>query len=202
MLKMILMVAALAAASLASGQSAAPASTPSSAAKKEQMAKLLQLLRPAVEGLAAQMVQQPAMQLQQGAGAALQKLPIDRREAVTRDVEADFRKYAEETVPIVRDRANKLAPSTIGPILEERFTEDELRQILALLESPVNRKFQQLMPEMQRALGEKLVSESRDEVQVKLRTLQTSVAQHLGADIPGSGSAPAPKPAASAAKKK
>ena len=200
MLKMFVMVAALVASGLAAAQSTAPASAPASAAKKEQVAKLLQLLKPAVEGLATQLTQQPAMQIQQGAGAALQKVAPERREAVARDIEADFRKYAEETVPIVRDRANKLAPTTIGALLEERFTEEELRQILVLLESPVNRKFQQLMPDMQRALGEKLVAESRDEVQVKLHALQTSVAQRLGADVPGS--AAAPKAAASVAKKK
>ena len=203
MLKMMVMAAAIVASGLVAAQSAAPASAPSSAAKKELVAKLLQVLKPAVEGLATQLTQQPAMQLQQGAGAALQKVAPERREAVTRDIEADFRKYAEETVPLVRDRANKLAPTTIGPLLEERFTVEELRQILALLESPVNRKFQQAMPEMQRALGEKLVAESRDEVQVKLRTLQTSVTQHLGVDTSGGSAAvPAAKPAASAAKKK
>jgi hypothetical protein len=76
----------------------------------------------------------------------MQRLPAERREAVARDIEADVRKYAEEAVPWCANARNKLAPSTIGPLLEERFTEDELKQIIAILESPVNRKFQALGP--------------------------------------------------------
>jgi hypothetical protein len=46
-----------------------------------------------------------------------------------------------------------------APCWRRSFTEDELKQIIAILESPVNRKFQAHGPDMQRALGEKLVAE-------------------------------------------
>ena len=35
-----------------------------------------------------------------------------------KQVEAEVRKYIDESVPLVRDRAIKIAPTTIGPILE------------------------------------------------------------------------------------
>ena len=126
----------------------------------------------------------------QQAGAALQRLPAERREAVALDIQADMRKYAEETVPLVRERAIKLTPSTIGALLEERFTEDELKQIIGILESPVNRKFQAAAPDMQRALGEKLVAEVRPLVEPKLRALDQSVGKRLGLTPAGAASAP------------
>jgi hypothetical protein len=46
-------------------------------------------------------------------------------------------------------------------VLEEKFTEDELKQLIAWLESPVNKKYQQLAPEMSNSLGQKLAAESR-----------------------------------------
>jgi hypothetical protein len=92
-----------------------------SPAKKELVTRVLQLLQPAIEGVARQLVEQPAMQLQQGAAAALQRVAADRREAMARDLEADLRKYAEETVPFARDRAVRIAPTTIGPLLESAF---------------------------------------------------------------------------------
>ena len=208
MLKTLVLTLALATTGLAQAQAPAPAaaSAPvSSAAKKELVAKLLQLLQPAVAGMAQQLAQQPAAQLQQAAGAALQRLPAERREALARDIDADLRKYVEEAVPIARDKAVKLAPTTLGPLLEERFTEDELRQIAGILESPANRKFQQQFPDMQRALGEKLVAESGPEIEVKLRALNQSVTQRLQAAVPpqpgASAPKPAPKPAAKPASK-
>jgi hypothetical protein len=148
--------------------------------KKEVVAKVVQLLQPVVEGMAVQLVQQPALQVQQGAGVALQRIPAERREALARDIEADLRKYAEEIVPIARSRATKLAPSTIGPLLDERFTEEELRQLVALLESPVNRKFQQVFPDIQRALAEKFVADMRPEIEPRARALDQSVGKRLG----------------------
>jgi hypothetical protein len=206
MLKTLVVTVALAAAGLAQAQApAAPSAPVSSAAKKELVAKLLQLLQPAVAGMAQQLAQQPAAQLQQAAGAALQRLPAERREALARDIDADLRKYVEEAVPIARDKAVKLAPVTIGPLLEERFSEDELRQVVAILESPANRKFQQQFPDMQRALGEKLVAESGPEIEAKVRTLNQSVTQRLAAASPqqpgASAPRPAPKPAAKPASK-
>ena len=194
MFKQIGFAAALVAAGWAQAQTATPA--PATAAKKELTAKVLLLLQPAVENMAQQIAQQPAMQVQQGAGQALQRVAAERREALARDIEADLRKYVEETSPILRERAVKLAPDTIGTMLDERFTEDELRQIAALLESPVNRKFQQAFPDMQRALGERLVAETRGEIEPKLRALDQTVGRRLGLSAP----AAAASAAASAAK--
>ena len=195
MFKQLGAAAALVAAGWAHAQTTA--ATPPSAAKKELTAKVLLLLQPAVENMAQQIAQQPALQVQQGAGQALQRVAVERREALARDIEADLRKYVEEAGPVVRDRAVKLAPGTIGAMLDERFTEDELRQIAALLESPVNRKFQQAFPEMQRALGEKLVAETRSEIEPKVRALDQTVTRRLGLGAPApaaSGAAPAAKP--------
>jgi hypothetical protein len=203
MFKAIVFTAALAAASLAQAQTQAQA--PSSPAKKELVARVLQLQQGGVEQLANNIAAAPAMQLQQRAGMALQGLPPERREAVARDIEADLRKYVEEAAPIVRDHAAKLAPATIGPLLEERFTEDELRQVIAMLESPVIRKFIGMSAEMQRAIGEKVVAETRGEIEPKVKVLEQTVARRLGQPTAASATpAPAatpPRPAASAAKK-
>ena len=203
MFRSLVFATAIAAAAAANAQApAAPATAaaPSSPAKKELAARILKLLQPAIEAVAQQLATQPALQMQQAAAGALQRIPAERREALARDLEADLRKYAEETVPAARERAIKLAPSTIGPLIEERFTEDELRQIVALLESPVNRKFQQTFPEMQRALGEKLVAEMRGEIEPRVRALDQTMSRRLGlgaASAPGSA-APAARPAAPA----
>ncbi|MBK7261703.1 MAG: hypothetical protein IPI03_07335 [Rubrivivax sp.] len=140
------------------------------------MAKVMKLQQPGIDGVARQLVQQPAAQMMQQAGIALQqRVAADRREAVARDIQADMRKYVEEVEPTAREKAGKLAPAILGPILEEKFTEDELKQLIAIIESPINRKYQALGAEMQKALAEKLVAEMRPVMEPKLRNLQQAV---------------------------
>ena len=191
MFKPLLTAALIAAAFNAPTQ----AQTPPANGKKELVARVLQLQQPGIEAMARGLAEQPAMQIMQQAGQALQRLPAERREALARDIEADLRKYAEEAVPIVSARAVKLAPGTIGPLLEERFSEDELRQVITMLESPVIRKFQGMAGDMQKALTEKLVGETKPDIEPKVRAMQQTVAKRLG--LPAQ---PASAPAAPAKK--
>ena len=195
MFKPLLTAALFAALNTAVFTLPAQAQTAPANGKKELIARVLQLQQPGIEAMARGLAEQPAMQLMQQAGQALQRMPAERREAVARDIEADLRKYAEEAVPIVSARAVKLAPGTIGPLLDERFNEDELRQVVAMLESPVIRKFQGMAGDMQKALTEKLVGETKPDIEPKVRAMQQTVAKRLGLTPPaaGAGSAPAKK---------
>jgi uncharacterized protein YqgV (UPF0045/DUF77 family) len=176
-------------ASAPAGAAAPKPALPTSPAKKALVAKLLQLQQPGIEAMATQLAEQPARQMLQQAGPALQRIPAERREAVAKEVQADARKYVEEAAPVVRDRAVKLAPTTIGTMLEERLTEDELKQVIAILESPANRKFQAMAGDMQRALGEKLVADTRPLIEPKVRTLEETLRKRL--EIPaGNGITP------------
>lgn len=178
MFKSPFLAAAFALASIATAH--VQAQSPASPVKTELIAKVLKLQQPDIETAARVLTEQPAMQLWQQAGQALQRMPAERRDALVQDIQADLRKYVEETTPIVRDRAVQLAPSTIGTILDQRLSEEELRQIVALLESPAVNKYKGLFPDMQRALSEKLVGETRGEVEPRLRAVQQTVAQRLG----------------------
>ena len=116
-----------------------------------------------------------------------------------------MKKYSDEVVPVVRERAVKLAPETIGKLLDDKFSEEELRDLIKVLESPVGRKFAQLNIDMQKALNEKLVAEMRPTVEPKVKALEASIAKRLGIQpaavaAPISGAAPSMAPAKPAAK--
>ena len=164
---------------------ALPVQAQNSAAKNELVVKILQLQRPAIEGLATVLAQQPAQQMMQQAGIALQtRIDKDKREGIAKEIQADLKKYADDVVPLVRERAVKLAPASIGVLLEEKFTEDELRELIKIMESPVNKKFAQLNGDMQKTLSEKLVAETRSLVAPKVQALEQSVAKRLGITPP------------------
>lgn len=152
-----------------------------SAAKKELVAKMLELQQPAIETMARALTERPAALMMQPIGQALQsRVAPEKREAIAKEIQADLKKYVDDAVPLVRQRALKLAPSTIGAVLEEKFTEEELTQLIAIIESPVNRKFLQLGGEMQKALGEKLVAEMASTIDPKVKALEQSITKRLG----------------------
>lgn len=186
------------------GAQAQTAAAPS-AAKKELIAKVLAFQQPGIESLARALVEQPAARMMQGAGAALQQVPVDKREATAKAIEADVRKFVDEASALTRDKAIQLAPTTIGPMLDEKFNEDELKQLIAWFESPVNKKYQQMGGEMQNALGQKLVAEMRGTIEGRLKTLEQGVAKRLGLNPQPAPTAPTTAkpvtPSASAAKK-
>jgi len=124
-----------------------------------------------------------------------------------KSIEAEVKKYVDEAYPLVRERAIRLAPLTIGAALEEKFTEDELKQLLTWLESPVNKKFQQLGP-ARNAFVQKVLADSVAAVDPKVGALDARIRAILG--VPpapptpaASGTRPArPAPPAAAASSK
>ena len=178
----------------------------SSPARKELAQRIVQVQAGAIEGLARSLAEQSVAQLGQQAMAALQaRVAPDQREAVARDLQAEFKKYGDEVVPLLRERALKLAPTTVGAVLEEKFTEDELRTLATAMESAAFRKYQQIAPDMQKALVEKLVADARPAIDPKLQALRDTVAKRLGlndnrpaASAPKSTGAAAARPPASA----
>ena len=96
-----------------------PPTSPTSPAKKELVQRLLRLQQADIEGFARSVVERPAAQMMREAGFALQQqqqMSQEKREAAAKAIEAEVKKYVDEAYPIVRDRAVKLAPSTIGVV--------------------------------------------------------------------------------------
>ncbi|HOM15029.1 MAG TPA: DUF2059 domain-containing protein [Rubrivivax sp.] len=183
-------------------------SSGASPAKKELVQKLLALQQPGIELAARGMVERPAALMLQEAGRVVQtQVPAEKREAVAKTIEADAKRYVEEAFPPVRERALKIAPATLGAALEEKFTEDELKQLIAWFDSPVNKKFQAASGEMQNNFMQKLVAEARPLLEPKLQALEQKVRAALGAPAAppaapaGDAAKPAAKPAAKASGK-
>jgi hypothetical protein len=170
-----------------------------SSTKSDLVAKVLTLQQTAIEQTAQALVERPALQMMQQAGSALQtQVAPEKREAVAKEIQADLKKYVDEVGPLVRQKAVKLAPSTVGALLDQRFSEDELKQLIAIIESPVNRKFLQMGGELQKALADKLIAETQASVEPKVKALEQAMVKHLG--LPATPAAKA-EPASKAAKK-
>jgi len=191
---------ATASAQVATSAASAPAA-PSSPAKKALVQRILALQQSEVEAFARGVVERPAAQMMRDAGLAIQQqVPLDKREATGRAIEAEVKKYVDESYPLVRERALKIAPSTIGAVLEARMTEDELRTLLAWLDSPTNKKYQQVALDVRNAFAQKLLADMPALLDPKLQALDGRIRVILGVP-PVNGAAPPPTPAARPASK-
>lgn len=186
MKKTLLIVALLGACCVAQAQS-----TP---AKKELIARILKVQQPGIETLARSLAEEPAVGLMERAEQVLpQRVARERQEAVAKEIQGDVKKYLDEAVPLVRDRAVKLAPASVGALLEQKFSEAELKQVATFLESPVYVKYQQLGPDMQKVLVEKVIADARGAIEPKVRELEASIARRLGVNGAASPASAPPK---------
>ena len=172
-----------------------------SPAKKALIDKIVALQQQGLaDGLAANIIQGPLSQLTQAGRGALQQVPAEKREATAKARDADLKKFVEENVPYLKDKISKAVPTTASALLDERFNEDELKQILVWAESPVSQKFGLASVELQKAVAQKVMTEAGPTLDGRFKTLQANLAKQLG--IQPQPAAAAAKPAASAAPKK
>jgi hypothetical protein len=162
--------------------------------------QFIDIQRPGIESLARGLVEQSSAPIAQAGSQYLQtQVPEAKRESAAKAADAELKKYFDDAYPIVRDKAVQLAPGALTPLLEQNFSEDELKQLLAWINSPLSKKYQDLNPKMQTALTEKLVGETRATIEPKMHALDENVAKALGApteaQAQGSAKAPAKAPA-------
>jgi len=191
-------VLALAAAGAAGAQ--VTTSTAASPAKKELVQRFLKVQQNDIEGAARSLVEQPAAAMMREAGLAMQQqqMPAEKFQQLGKQIEAEVKKYVDEAYPLVRDKALKIAPTTIGAALEAKMTEDELKQLLAWLESPAAKKFQQVAAESRNEFLQQIRSEAGPLVQPKLVALDGRIRVILGVPPAGGQPSAAPTPAPSA----
>ncbi|WP_374674228.1 hypothetical protein [Ideonella sp.] len=163
--------------------------------KKELAAKVVQLQQPAVESLARDMAADTAGRLMSAAGPALARVPADKREPLAKQVQADVKAFYDEMLARLKDSAARQSPAILGPMLEERLTEDELRQVITWLESSAARKYQELGIDMQQAIARKITEDTRATMEPKLKALEQTLQKRFAAAAPASGASAPAKPA-------
>ncbi len=175
---------ALAATFAAHAQGAAPAAAqaplPAPDAEKQKLIdRILVAFHP--ENGILQVVQRQGLDAMQQSSIALTTAHVapDRKEKTMKDIGTDVQKYIDTTMPVAIASAKKNVNPSVGPILAQNFTVDELRQIAALLESPIKQKFEKLVPQMETAVAQKVQAEIAPQVNQNVKTMTEAVGTKL-----------------------
>jgi hypothetical protein len=117
--------------------------------------------------------------VQQANSLLLGRVSAERRDATMKAISEDAQKFLEEAAPVMRASAQKFIPSVVVPLLAEKFNVEELHQLIAMLESPVKSKFEAAIPEMEKALGEKIAADAAAKINPKLEEFKQQVAKRM-----------------------
>lgn len=148
--------------------------------KQDLIKRLPSLQKSELDALATDMAQNPVRQIGgQAQQLLMQIVPPEKREATAKQISAELNKFVETATPGVKASANKVALGAVSPVMESKFTEDELKQLVTMLESPVIKKYQEALPELQQALLEKISTDARVQFDPKAQALQDSVKKIL-----------------------
>ncbi|WP_440964051.1 DUF2059 domain-containing protein [Massilia sp. GER05] len=137
-----------------------------------------------LESVGLQMLQAPvADMLRQSRVVVQSRVPADKQDATMKDITVEATKFVEQESPGLRTSTRAIVQSSVAPLLAQKFSEDELKQLAGILESPVLAKFESVVPEMKKAVGENVAKANAAQIQPKMTALQNRVGLKLRAAV-------------------
>lgn len=168
----------------------------------------------AVRIIAAQDGPEMNRMLDQLAGSATQQMvsnwnprlgamPADKRQKAAAALDAELKKFNDDALKLITAQAAKVRSDALATAYGDKFSEDELKQLLALMEAPAFKKYQTLAPELGNVFLKGIVEGTRSNVESRSKTFDAAAAKIVGAaPAPQQAPTPAASPTAPAAPKK
>ena len=164
----------------AGGACAQAASVP---AEKQALVNRV-LAKMALDGVGLQMLQAPVAEMvRQSRVVVTSRVPADKQDAVMKDVTAEASAFMEKEAPALRASTQAVVQTSVAPLLAQKFSLEELKQLAEILESPVLAKFETLVPEMKKTVGDNVAKANGPQIQPKMTELQNRVGLRLRAAL-------------------
>jgi hypothetical protein len=140
------------------------------------------LAKMALDSVGAQMLQAPvAEMLRQSRVVVTSRVPAEKQDAVMKDLTMEATRFIEQETPPLRASTQAVVQSSVAPLLAQKFSVEELKQLADVLEAPVLAKFETLVPEMKRVVGDNVAKANAAQIQPKMTELQNRVGLRLRA---------------------
>jgi hypothetical protein len=130
------------------------------------------------------MLQAPVAEMvRQSRVVVTSRVPAEKQEAVLKDVTAEANSFLEKEAPALRTSTHAVVQSSVAPLLAQKFSLEELKRLAEILESPVLAKFETLVPEMKKTVGDNVAKANGAQIQPKMTDLQNRVGLRLRAAL-------------------
>jgi uncharacterized protein len=155
---------------------------------------------PEMNRMLAQLAGSAAQGLISNWNARLAGLPAAKRQSAATALDAELKKFNDDNLKLVTAEAAKVRSGALLTAYMERFSEEELKQLIALMEAPVFKKYQTLSPELGNIYVKAIVDGTRSAVETRSKAFDVAASKITGipaaaANIPAASAPPASAPA-------
>jgi hypothetical protein len=152
----------------------------------------------ALDGLLVRLANTASGPLVQQIGPRIdQTVPQANRDTARKELNDALNAHLDDILKLLRERAPVVRIKSMAPMYEQRFTTEELRQLVQIFESPVLKKHQQVEGEIVQKMVQDIVADTEktvgDKSQAFLKKADEILAKN-GATAPKAAPAPAPAP--------
>lgn len=149
---------------------------------------------PELERLVGQLADSATQDILQNWGPKLQSdVPPAKMEQAKEALNAELKKYFEDVSKTINSKVSKVSSNALIPAYMERFSLDELKQLVAFFESPAIKKYQSAAPELGSLFVKQLIEETNSDVIARTRQFDDAAARIIGTGPAGRAPAAAPK---------
>jgi len=151
---------------------------------------------PELERLVSQLADSATQDILQNWGPKLQtNVAPAKMEAAKDGLNTELKKYFDDVSKSINAKVGKVSTSALIPAYMERFSLDELKQLVAFFESSAVKKYQAAAPELGNVFVKQLIEATKDDVAARTRQFDDVAAKIVGAG-PAAAKTPANSPAA------
>lgn len=110
-----------------------------------------------------------------------QSVPPERQNEVRDQLNAELQKFAEKTHKAIEAQVGKAAQDALIPVFKEKLTEDEMKIVIAYLESAASAKFQSVALDAGNAWIEKVFEATKTSVENNIKSFDAAATRIVGA---------------------
>lgn len=122
-------------------------------------------------------------------------VPKAKQQKASDDLNVELKKYSDDANKLISRQVSKVSAETLVPAYVEKFSLEELKQLLAFFESPAIKKYQSTAPELGNLFVQNLIEASRSDVMARAKQFDDAATKIVGSSpAPAApGKAPAKK---------
>ena len=137
---------------------------------------------PELERLVGQLADSATQNILQNWGPKLQSnVAPAKMEQAKEGLNAELKKYFDDVSKTINGKVGKVSSSALIPAYMERFSLDELKQVVAFFESPAIQKYQSAAPELGSLFVKQLIEETNADVMARTRQFDDAATKIVGA---------------------
>jgi uncharacterized protein len=147
---------------------------------------------PEMNNLLVQIAGSATQQVMANWNERVEQLPAAKQQTAITALDAELKKFNDDALKLITAQANKVRADALLNAYAERFSEDELKQLVALMEAPAYKKYQAIAPELGNVYIKAIVDGTRNNVIERGKSFDAAAIKIVGSPA-AAQSAPAKK---------